>query len=76
MVKMPKRAGQSFDLAVAAVTTESMGVTPPSFYPGGTHALTKLSPPASQFVGHSFYTGVATAAAKAGLEDSAIQSLG
>ena len=26
---MPKRAGQSFDLAVAAVTIESMGVTPP-----------------------------------------------
>jgi len=25
----PKRAGQSFDLAVAAVTIESMGVTPP-----------------------------------------------
>ena len=29
MVKMPKRAGQSFDLAVTAVTIESMGVTPP-----------------------------------------------
>jgi len=28
MVKTPKRAGQSFDLAVAAVTIESMGVTP------------------------------------------------
>jgi len=28
-VKTPKRAGQSFDLAVAAVTVESMGVTPP-----------------------------------------------
>jgi len=28
-VKTPKRAGQSFDLAVAAVTIESMGVTPP-----------------------------------------------
>jgi len=28
-VKTSKRAGQSFDLAVAAVTIESMGVTPP-----------------------------------------------
>ena len=28
VVKMPKRAGQSFDLAVAAVTIESVGVTP------------------------------------------------
>jgi len=28
-VKTLKRAGQSFDLAVAAVTIESMGVTPP-----------------------------------------------
>jgi len=29
MVKTPKRTGQSFDLVVAAVTIESMGVTPP-----------------------------------------------
>ena len=29
MVKTPKGAGQSFDLAVTAVTIESMGVTPP-----------------------------------------------
>jgi len=27
-----KRAGQIFDLAVAAVTIESMGVTPPGYY--------------------------------------------
>ena len=31
MVKTPKRAGQNFDLAVAAVTRESMGVTHPCF---------------------------------------------
>jgi len=29
MVKMPKRAGQNFDLVVVAVTIESIGVTPP-----------------------------------------------
>ena len=30
---MPKRAGQSFDLAVAAMTVESMGVTPSELIP-------------------------------------------
>jgi len=29
MVKTPKRGGQKFDLAVAAVTIESMEMTPP-----------------------------------------------
>jgi len=33
-VKTPKRAGQSIDLAVAAVTIESMGVTPPCYGDG------------------------------------------
>ena len=32
-VKTPKRAAQSFDLVVAAVTIESMGVTPPEHAP-------------------------------------------
>ena len=33
-VKTSKRTGQSFDLAVAAVTIESMGVTPPCYGDG------------------------------------------
>ena len=35
----PKRAGQSFDLAVAAVTIESMGVTPLKQELGGRHGV-------------------------------------
>ena len=39
-------------------------------------ALEQAGPPAKDYSGHSFRIGVATTAAVAGLEDSAIQTLG
>ena len=55
---------------------QGRAITKPHFVARTRDILATLGLPQSQFAGHSFRIGAATAAAAAGVEDSTIQTLG